>query len=76
LFHGEETADNFGFMDGHVETRIWEDQRVVENALKSKHDGFFGFNRTFRDSSDWDWVRPRYRQLPTQGNVDFLPLVN
>jgi prepilin-type N-terminal cleavage/methylation domain-containing protein len=72
IFHLNETSDNFGYLDGHVGSRIWQDERVIQNALDAKHKGKWGFGKTFSNSPDWDWVRPRYRQLPSKGRVEFL----
>lgn len=66
LFHNNQTSDNFGFLDGHVETRQWEDPRVIDAGLMNQFDV-----RTPK-SADWDWIRPRFRQLPDDGNVKYI----
>lgn len=66
LFHENETADNLGFLDGHVETRIWEDADTVNAGIKEN------FYLKDNGNSDWDWLRGRYRQLPDDGPCKYI----
>jgi len=59
LFHEDKSADNYAFLDGHVETRRWETQAVIDMATQKRN-----FVWT-RNNEDWDWLRPRYRNMPT-----------
>ncbi len=67
LFHFEEQADNITFLDGHVETRFWEDPDTIKAALNKQ------FYLNDPKSVDWDWIRPRYRQMRDKGAVKFIP---
>lgn len=66
LFHYNQTADDFGFLDGHVERRVWEDQRTIDRALAQT----FGGNDP--GSPDWEWLRPLYRAQPTRGTCRYI----
>ena len=66
LFHYNNTADNIGFLDGHAETKIWEDPDTV---LANKRKRFF---LSDPGNVDWEWLRPRYRQLPARGSIQYL----
>lgn len=70
LFHLNEKADDFTYIDGHVETRIWEDETTVQTGLRRQ---FWLYDP---NNVDWDWVRPRYRQMQTQGQVEFIHATN
>ena len=64
LFHGKETTDNISFLDGHAESRIWEDSTVVEWSI-GKDQGIGGGLRT-PNGPDWDWLRPRYINMESR----------
>jgi hypothetical protein len=66
LFHYNNTADNIGFLDGHAETKIWDDPDTV---LANTNNRFF---LNDPGNVDWDWLRPRYRQLPSRGSIQYL----
>lgn len=66
LFHYNNTADNVSFLDGHVETKIWQDPDTV---LANQRKRFF---LNDPGNIDWDWLRPRYRQLPARGSIQYL----
>lgn len=67
FFHYNNTADNITFMDGHVETKIWRDP----DTLRAKQQKRFFMHDP--GNVDWDWLRPRYRQLRDKGSVRYLP---
>lgn len=66
LFHYNNTADNIGFMDGHAETKIWKDPDTVRANTNKR------FFLNDPGNVDWDWLRPRYRQLPSKGSIQYL----
>lgn len=68
LFHENETADGVGFLDGHVEIKIWEDPDTVRAGINNQ------FYMNDSNNPDWEWLRPRYRQLQTEGNVEFFQI--
>jgi prepilin-type N-terminal cleavage/methylation domain-containing protein len=67
-FHLENAADNFAFLDGHVETKLWEEQETINYSLEGRPG-----RRSPADSNDWMWVRSRYRQLPGTTRIDYIP---
>jgi prepilin-type N-terminal cleavage/methylation domain-containing protein len=72
LYHAGETADDMGFLDGHVERWQWQDPDTIKQA---KNDDFF-----FTDPGNEDFKRLRsvYRQLATYsdaaGTISYKPL--
>ncbi len=62
LFHDNNSADNYAFLDGHVEIRHWATKEVIDMATSKRN-----FVWT-RDNEDWEWLRPRYRNMPTKGS--------
>lgn len=76
LFHVNMTADNYGFLDGHVQTRYWEDEGTFYAALgpdgqRYTEDEVFYFYDPW--NVDWIWLRPYYRQMATKGSVRYIP---
>lgn len=70
LFHYQGIADNISFLDGHVETKIWDDPDTIR-ANKNKQ-----FFLNDPGNVDWDWLRPRYRQLREEGDIPYLTATN
>lgn len=66
LFHKNNTADNLGYLDGHVETKQWFDKDTRNARIDHR------FYLHDLDSVDWDWMRPRYRQLPETDIIPYL----
>lgn len=66
LFHDGQRADDFAYLDGHVERRVWEDPDTVSAGLNRN------FYLSDPGSVDWDWIRPRYRAQPTRGSCRYL----
>lgn len=66
LLHENNTADNFGFIDGHVETHVWKDPDTIK---ANENEKFYMYDQ---GNEDWDWLRPRYRQLRDKGGVLFI----
>jgi len=62
LFHDNQTADNYAFLDGHVEIKNWETKEVIDMALNKRNWVWT------RDNDDWEWFRSRYRNMPTEGS--------
>jgi len=67
LFHDGETADDFVFVDGHVERRQWVDENTL---IAGRTETFHMYDP---NNPDWDWVRPLYRNMQTVGNCRYIP---
>lgn len=58
LFHARQTADDIGFLDGHVERWVWKDPETLAAGRSSK------FYLNDSGNQDYTDVRRCYRQLP------------
>jgi prepilin-type N-terminal cleavage/methylation domain-containing protein len=70
LFHNNGTADDMGFLDGHVERWAWS-AKTIAFGIANKTLGVFGNN----DASNPDLMKFRavYRNMPATANVDYYP---
>ena len=73
LFHNNRSSDHFSFLDGHVELRRWQDERTLQIGINEINIAVSAALTNQPNNADWDWLRPRYRNMKAEGLALYYP---